>query len=107
MKNILSIFSGSIGIVGGFLFLGIGLAQLIIGFGGIDYHLGPWFAWGSLALFFLLRFTIPITIGTYFGAVDVWGLPWWLGLLIAVPGIVLMFPALIMGGFDSVREKFK
>ena len=99
MKNVRSVFSGSLGILGGIVFFGIGLAQLVLGFGGIDYHLGPWFAWGSMILAFL-GFTIPITIGTYFGAVDVWGWPWWVGILIAIPGVVLMFPTLIATLFD-------
>lgn len=93
MKNIRSVFYGSLGTLGGTVFFGIGIAQLVLGFGGIDYHLGSWFAWGSVILAFL-GFTIPITIGTYFGVVDVLGLPWWLGILIASPGIVLMFPSL-------------
>ena len=93
LKNILSVLSGSLRILLVLIFCGIGVVQLILGFDGIDYHLGSGFAWGSLILAFL-GFTIPITIGTYFGVVDVLGWPWWLGILITLPGTVLVLPLL-------------
>jgi len=64
---------------------------------GIDYLLGMWAAIAALVLVFTFRFMLPITIGSYFGAVEVLGWPWWGGVLFAAPGLVFILPA-VLGG---------
>lgn len=43
------------------------------GYAGIEEHLGALWAIGCLVASLLFRFTLPITIGAFFGAMNVWG----------------------------------
>ncbi len=89
------------------LMLVLGLAQMWLGWTGIEHHLGIWAAGGAMMVAFLARIMLPLTIGTYFGVVDVIGWPWWAGVLIAAPGIIFMVPALIAGFVGTVAERFR
>ena len=73
--------------------LSVGVVQLWLGWIGIEHHLGEWAAVVAVLAVFFLRLMLAMTIGTYFGAVDVIGWPWWTGILIADPGIVFVIPA--------------
>lgn len=64
-----------------------GLVQLRAGYIGIEYH---WSA--GWAIFFLLlawfsagHLILPVTIGSFFGATDVWGWHWVYALMFAAP----------------------
>jgi hypothetical protein len=92
MNNILAFLAGGFGVI---LMLGIGLAQIVIGYIGIEYHFGSGWAIGVLVLAFVFRFTLPLTIGTFFGALDVFGWPWYGALLITLPGLLFMVPGAI------------
>ena len=54
-------------IIGFILFIIYGVAQIVAGYMGIDFHLGA--IWAGVAIFaaFFLRFTLPITIGAFLG----------------------------------------
>jgi hypothetical protein len=80
------------GVVGAILFFGFGIAQIVAGYQGIDYHLGGIWATLAIAIFFF-RFTLPITIGAFFGAMDVWEWHWTFAALFAAPGLLLAIPA--------------
>ena len=77
------------------LFLLIGLGQLFLGYVGLELLLGTWAAIGGIVVAFMLRFMLPMTIGSYFGAVDFMGWPWWAGVLVVAPGIIFMIPAIL------------
>ena len=47
---------------------------------------------------------LPITIGSYFGAVDVMGWDWYVGLAIAAPGLYFVAAALGFTAFDSFKS---
>ena len=79
-----------LGVLGGILFLIVGIIQIYVGFIGIEYHLGAGFAFGALFLGFFLRIMLPLTIGTFFGALDVWGWPWYAALAFAAPGLLFI-----------------
>ena len=85
----------SLGVVGYISFLLLGLAQIIVGSMGIDHHFGSF--WGTVSIFlaFIFRITLPVTIGSYFGAVDVLGWEWYFALAFAVPGLIFMLPATV------------
>jgi hypothetical protein len=70
MSNILTFLAGGIGLI---LMLGIGLAQMVIGYIGIEYHFGAGWAIGAVVLALMFRFSLPLTVGTFFGAMDVFG----------------------------------
>ena len=92
MNNILSFLAGGIGVI---FFLGFAIAQGAIGYLGIEYHFGSGWAIGVLVLAFVFRFTLPLTIGTFFGALDVFGWPWYGALFITLPGLLFMVPGAI------------
>ena len=71
-------------------------AQIAAGYVGIDHSIGP--LWALIAVFsaVLLRFTLPITIGAFFGAMNLWGWHWAVALLFATPGLLFVFPGVIL-----------
>jgi hypothetical protein len=93
------------GVLGGILFLVVGIVQIYVGFIGIEYHLGPGFAFGALFIGFFFRIMFPLTIGTFFGALDVWGWPWYGALAFAAPGLLFIVPALVTGAISTLVEK--
>jgi len=83
-----------------------GLVQIWAGFIGIDHHLGSGWAWAAIAVFFIFQFTLPVTIGSFFGAMDVWGWHWAGALAFAAPGLafmLLMIPGSLASAFDEDR----
>jgi thiosulfate reductase cytochrome b subunit len=87
------------------LFIGLGIFQLVVGYQGIEYNLGAGWAIASLVATFVFRFTLPITIGSYFGAVDVLGWHWGIGLLLAAPGLLFIVPGITLTVLNSIRSK--
>ena len=96
---------GTFGIIWVIILMVFGVVQIWIGFLGIDYHLGGVFAFGALGLAFLLRIMFPLTIGTYFGVVDVIGWDWYWGVLITAPGIVFILPGLVTAIIQSLTNR--
>tara|TARA_B100001093_G_scaffold35202_1_gene30329 strand:- start:878 stop:1186 length:309 start_codon:yes stop_codon:yes gene_type:complete len=88
-------FLASLGIVGIISFLLFGLAQLFVGTMGIDYHFGSFWAVVSFILAIVFRFTLPVTIGSYFGALNVLGWDWYFALAFAAPGLLFILPATV------------
>jgi hypothetical protein len=95
----------SLGFLGFIIFLIVGIAQFYLGFLGIEHHFGELAAWIALGLAFFLRLMLPLTIATYFGAVDVMGWAWYEGLLIAAPGLLFIMPAMISAVIGAVFNK--
>ena len=93
------------GVLGGILFLIVGIVQIYVGFIGIEYHLGSGFAFGALFIGFFFRIMFPLTIGTFFGALDVWGWPWYGALAFAAPGLLFIVPALVTSAISTLFEK--
>ena len=104
MKNILAFLAGGFGLL---LMLGIGLAQMVIGYIGIDYHFGAGWAIGAVVLALMFRFSLPLTVGTFFGAMDVFGFSFIVALLITLPGLLLMVPGAIAAGIAGLASSFK
>lgn len=82
------------------------LSQVALGVMGLDYLGGPWAAIAGIAAAMLLSFSIPLTVGTYFGVVYVLDWPWWAGILIAAPGIALLAPAFLLSILGQGRWRF-
>ena len=93
------------GALGGIIFLLVGIVQIFVGYIGIEHHLGTGFAIGALVLGFVFRIMFPLTIGTFFGALDVWGWPWYGALALAAPGLLFIVPALVTAAISSLMEK--
>tara|TARA_B100001057_G_scaffold488706_1_gene573622 strand:- start:652 stop:1095 length:444 start_codon:yes stop_codon:yes gene_type:complete len=93
------------GVLGGILFLIVGIIQIYVGYIGIEYHLGAGFAIGALFIGFFFRIMLPLTIGTFFGALDVWGWPWYAALAFAAPGLLFIVPALVTTAIGSLTTQ--
>ena len=50
---------------------------------------------------------LPLTIGTFFGALDVWGWPWYGALLFAAPGLLFTLPGAVGLALVGVVNLFK
>ena len=104
MNNILTFLAGGLGAI---FFLGFAIVQAAIGYLGIEYHFGSGWALGLLIAAFIFRFSLPLTIGTFFGAVDVLGWHWVGALLITLPGLLFMVPGAIGMGLVGLASMFK
>lgn len=99
------------GVLGGLAFLavvtvvfGYSIAQLFVGFKGIALGIGVVWAWVALIATLVLRFTLPITIGAFYGAIHVWGWPWYWAALFAAPGLLFMVPGLVALAVSFVSD---
>ncbi len=98
--------NSSLGVLGIFaLLVFFSLAQAGIGLIGIEHHLGTGWMWVALLLSVILRFTLPLTIGAFFGAVDVLHWHWALAALFAAPGLALVVPGAIAAIISAVRNR--
>lgn len=75
--------------------------------GIIQHELGGWWAFAALVAAFGFRFMLPLTIGTYFGAVEVLGWPWWGGVLIAAPGLLLIVPSILAQALEGLSSTIR
>lgn len=81
----------------------VGLLQITLGFAGIEYHLGGFWAFAAIVAALWLRFLLPVTIGSYFGAVDVMGWEWYVGVAIAAPGVLFVVPSMVMVALNGIN----
>ena len=93
-----------LGIAGFLAFLAFGISQLVAGFVGIEHGIGAGWAWGALIAALMFRFTLPITIGSFFGAMNVWGWHWALAALFAAPGLAFVIPGVLASVFTLVKR---
>ena len=94
-----------LGLVWAILFLGFALAQFYVGFEGIYFHLGPYFAWAAVIGCFVSRFMLPITIGVFFGAKDVFHWHWAWALIFAAPGLLFLVPGIIASILSALQGR--
>ena len=94
----------ALGIIGFLAFLAFGIAQLVAGFAGIELGVGSFWAWTALIVALGFRFTLPITIGAFFGAMNVWGWHWALAALFAAPGLLLVIPGVLTSIISLVKR---
>ena len=85
-------------------FLLFGIFQLVVGYLGIEYHIGAGWAVAALACVFVFRSAFPITIGTYFGCVDVLGWHWTISLLFTLPGLLFLIPMITLTTLEYIKS---
>lgn len=93
------------GVLGFIVFLAIGIAQLVAGYAGIAHHLGDFWAVLAVIAALAFRFTLPITIGSFFGAMNVWGWHWIFAAIFAAPGLLLIVPGVIGNLFSLIKQR--
>jgi len=104
MNSILTWLAGGLGVI---FFLVFAVVQAAIGYMGIEHHLGGGWAIGFLIAAFIFRFSLPLTIGTFFGALNVLDWPLIGAILITLPGLIFMIPGAIAIAIASVSSLFK
>jgi hypothetical protein len=91
--------------IGFIAILAFGALQIYAGYLGIEHHLGAGWAAAALIGAFLFRFALPITIGSFFGAMNVWGWHWAAAAAFAAPGLLLLIPGTIASIIAMVKER--
>ncbi len=77
-----------------------GATQLYAGWVGIAHQLGTGWATAAVVLM-LCRFSLPMTIGSFFCAMNVWHWHWAAALAFSAPGLAIMLLA-VPGAFASL-----
>ncbi|MDF7675033.1 hypothetical protein PT277_06820 [Acetobacteraceae bacterium ESL0709] len=75
--------------------MGLGLFELYLSVIGLQASWGSVVAVIALATGFFLCTSLVVMIGSYMGAVNVLGWPWWGGVLIACPGLLFLIPSIV------------
>lgn len=96
------------GIFGGLAFIALiayGISMLVAAYNGIEGELGVFavVVVGLVAVFF--RFTLPITVAAFIGAVDVWGWDWYWALLYVLPGLAVVIPTVAVATIAMLSGK--
>lgn len=89
-----------------FAFIAFGVLQLIAGYIGIDHHFGKGWAIIALLCAILFRITFPITIGAFFGAMDVWHWHWVFAAIFAAPGLAFIVPGILLATTAKLMRPF-
>jgi hypothetical protein len=88
----------------GCLFVAVyGIAQLIAAYAGLDYYVGGIWAVVIISTCLFLRFTLPLTIASFFGALYVWEWHWYFALVFAAPGLLLIIPSILNAAVERGR----
>ena len=84
-----------------------GVVQLVAGYEEITFHLGTIWAIAAVVVAFTFRFILPLTIGSFFGAMNVWHWHWAAALALAVPGIVFAVPGVLVTLIAGAKSRFR
>lgn len=71
------------------LFFGYGFTQLYAGYLGMEKLAGAWWAAGVVVAAVFFQFGLPLSIGAFYGAISIWGWPWWIAFPFVAPGLAL------------------
>lgn len=92
-----------------FLIARLSLVFIIVyaGYVGIELYFSFWVTILIVILSMVAKFPWPIIVGAFICATDVWGWHWSLALLFAVPGILIIVPAIpvILSSYIKKNER--
>jgi len=95
------------GLIGLVFFLGLiiyCIAYLRAGYQGIELYWGQWWASGFVVLAILFRFTIPITIGAFLCATEIWRWNWIEAGFFAAPGLIFILPSVVASVISLIKK---
>ncbi|MBO9380019.1 hypothetical protein GG804_24945 [Sphingomonas histidinilytica] len=78
------------------VFLAWGAISVVAAAFGFSLYVPMWIAIGLVIACLFIGFTLPLAIGSFFGALYVWEWHWFFALALAAPGLVLMVPGVLM-----------
>ncbi len=81
--------------LGVIIFFSYGILQFWLGFVGLEDSFGIFWAIASIVIALTLRITLPLTVGTFLAAVEVFDYQLWVGILVAAPGILFIIPSMV------------
>ncbi len=95
------------GCAAGIAFVLFGIFQIYAAYLGLTDALG--FGWGAAAIVIGLfaQTSIPIVIGAFLCAKNIWGWHWGFAALFAAPGLALIIPAITADFLDGARRRFR
>jgi len=96
--------AGAMGCGFAILVSGFGLIQMGAGWAGIESSFG--WGWGVAAMVaaIFFRFTIPIAVGAFLCAKNIWDWHWFFAVLFAAPALLFMIPAFFASLLQSVKR---
>ncbi len=97
--------SAGLGVLGIMLLLAVGITQAAIGYMGIEHYFGAIVAFIVVGAAFFFRLMLPLTIGTFFGAMEVLGWSWYFALLVTAPGLLFALPAMVAVALEGISPK--
>lgn len=71
---------------------------------GLDQALGWWAILIVIGCLFF-RFTLPLVVGAFLGALNVWHWHWALALLFAAPGLVFIIPSVVAALLSALPSR--
>lgn len=87
------------------MMFGFGIVQLVAGWIGIADAFGSGWAIAAVIVAVLFRFTLPMVVGAFLCAKNVWEWHWMFAALFAAPGLLFMVPALFGSMIEAVRRR--
>lgn len=86
------------------LMMAFGLLQIGAGWLGIAHSFGSGWAVAAVVAAIFFRFTIPIVVGAFLCAKNIWDWHWILAALFAAPGLLFMVPAVFASIIGAVKR---
>ncbi|MEN5003240.1 hypothetical protein [Stenotrophomonas indicatrix] len=86
-------------------FLAFGLVQLWAGWAGLEDAFGSGWAIAAVLAAIFFRFTLPVVVGGFLCAKNIWEWHWFFALLFAAPGLLFMVPSIFTSLMDAVRRR--
>lgn len=83
----------------------LGIVQIYAAFLGLEDWLGAGWAVAGIAVAFIFRSSLPILIGAFLCALNVWEWHWVFAALFAAPMLALLLPATAMDIFSAHRRR--
>lgn len=82
-----------------------GLFQIYAAYLGLQDWLGTGWAVAGIAASFLLRSSLPVLVGAFLCALNVWEWHWAFAFLFAAPMLALILPATAADVISAIRRK--
>jgi hypothetical protein len=80
------------------------LGRAVLGATGLWLDAGPLWAVLAVVALALFRFSLPLRIGVVLGSITLLGWPWYLGVLLAAPRLLLMLPGYVSALLARIRH---
>ena len=100
-----NLLAGTLGLFWALVSIFYILFQLAFSYIAYSYYFGLWPAIFIVGFCLLLRFTLPLAIGLFLGLI-VYGLEWYIALIISFPSILFLFPSSLSLIYSIISNKF-